>query len=75
DAAHCSPASGGNGRRYRWRCTPPDVPHAAPPRWDRGTFGIEYAARRAWEKPFRHHLDHQLTVKSQMRFRLFGKKK
>ena len=39
------------------------------------SFGIEYAARRAWEKPFRHHFDHQLTVKSQMRFRLFGKKK
>lgn len=39
------------------------------------SFGVEYAARRAWEKPFRHHLDHQLTVKSQMRFRLFGKKK
>ncbi len=39
------------------------------------SFGIEYAARRAWEKPFRHHLDHQLTVKSQIRFRLFGKKK
>ena len=37
--------------------------------------GVEYAARRAWEKPFRHHFDHQLTVKSQMRFRLFGKKK
>lgn len=39
------------------------------------SFGVEYAARRAWEKPFRHHLDHQLTVKSQIRFRLFGKKK
>ncbi len=39
------------------------------------SFGVEYTARRAWEKPFRHHLDHQLTVKSQMRFRLFGKKK
>jgi len=39
------------------------------------SFGVEYAARRAWEKPFRHHFDHQLTVKSQMRFRLFGKKK
>lgn len=39
------------------------------------SFGVEYAARRPWEKPFRHHLDHQLTVKSQIRFRLFGKKK
>ena len=39
------------------------------------SFGVESAARRAWEKPFRHHFDHQLTVKSQMRFRLFGKKK
>lgn len=39
------------------------------------SFGVEYAARRAWEKPFRHHFDHQLTVKSQIRLRLFEKKK
>jgi hypothetical protein len=37
--------------------------------------GVEYAARRAWEKPFRHNFDHQLTVKGQIRFQLFGKKK
>lgn len=39
------------------------------------SMGVEYAVRRAWEKPFRHNFDHQLTVKGQIRFRVFGKKK
>ncbi|MBQ8866328.1 MAG: hypothetical protein IJ013_01210 [Bacteroidaceae bacterium] len=38
------------------------------------SMGVEYGVRRAWEKPFRHNFDHQLTVKGQIRFRVFGKK-
>jgi hypothetical protein len=30
------------------------------------SIGVEYAARCAWEKAFRHECDHQLTVKFQI---------
>ncbi len=38
------------------------------------SIGIEYSARRAWEKAFRHECDHQLTVKMQIRGNLSSKK-